>query len=152
MKIIPVLTCAAILCACNSATSSSKQKKDTAAAKINTAEHFYDTIKPDPRPVSFNRRFTSSSFSSSTLRKEDFLGIWTISNDDPACAFEITEKWFFYCDFDGNAERYYKVKEDSIFLDDETFREGRILKTTHDSLVILWDGNDQPEIKIRWKN
>lgn len=148
MKSLSVLLCMAILVACQQ--SSVKQPvKDTVvvAAPVDTV-----TYKPDPREVPFERKFSSSSFSSSIFKADSIYGVWTLSNDYPHCGFEINAKRFLYCDYDGNGERFFKIVEDSIFLDGEELYKGHIIKADSDTLIIQWDDGEEDNVNIRWKN
>ena len=108
-----------------------------------------EAVLDDPLP---NQRFRKSEIVSPTFEPELLFGVWTLSADAPACEFEINRKRLLLCDYDGNGERLYKIKKDSIFLDNPTLIfKGRILSVSKDSLVIHWQENDKPEILLRWK-
>jgi hypothetical protein len=100
----------------------------------------------------FDGRIIKSEIVSATFDQELLYGIWTVSNTDPTCAFEITEKIFLYCDYDGNGERQYKVYKDSIYLYDSTLiYRGSIISVSKDSLVIKWEDRESPDILLRWQ-
>ena len=99
-----------------------------------------------------NQRFKKSEIIAPTFDPNLLFGVWTRSADAPACEFEINKKRLLLCDYDGDGERLYKIKKDSIFLDNPTLIfKGRILSVSKDSLVIHWQENDKPEILLRWK-
>ena len=113
-------------------------------------------IKGDPENYNDslpNKRFKKSEIISSSFKKEALFGIWTTSNDNPACDFTLSEKEFFFCDYDGDGSRFYKIVKDTIFLDNPyLIFKGLILKATGDTLQIQWQENENPQTLIRWKD
>lgn len=137
MRSLPILFCIAILVACQQA-SVKQPVKDSIPVTAKTA----DTAKP----VYKYPKYTSSSFRSGFYETDAIFGTWANSMDAPACAFKINAKHFMYCD--GNEELFYHIIEDVILMD--TIK-GEILKAENDTLIILWDGTDSEDVKVRWK-
>lgn len=99
------------------------------------------------------REFTRSQIINPNFEKDLIFGVWGTSLDAPACDFEIDEKRFLLCDYDGDGERMYLIIGDSIFLDNPTLIfKGKILKVNIDSLTIHWQETKSPEVLLRWKS
>ena len=152
MKLIPILlsVLTIFICSCGSGVDKSKTveiKQDSLPATTFLKESEETSEESLP-----NRRFKKSEIIEPTFDPELLFGVWTISYEAPACEFEISKKRLLLCDYDGDGERLYKIKKDSIFLDNPTLIfKGRILSVSKDSLVIHWQENDKPEILLRWK-
>jgi len=101
-----------------------------------------------------SKRFNLSEIVNPLFPKNQILGTWTTSQENPSCDFLITERSFIYCDYDGNGERLYRIVKDSIYLDEaEGIRKGRILNASGDTLVLRWDEYADVDLTfIRWKN
>lgn len=100
-----------------------------------------------------NKRFSKSEIINSKFNTKFIFGTWTLSYNEPACSFQINEKCFSFCDYDGNGERLYKIIVDSIFLDNPyLIFKGKILQATGDTLIIHWQNNQIPETLLRWKD
>jgi hypothetical protein len=108
------------------------------------AENYNDSLP--------NKRFKKSEIVSCSFKKEALFGIWTTSNDNPACEFDLKEKEFYLCDYDGDGSRLYKIEKDTLFLDNPyVLFKGLIVKATGDTLVIHWQENEEPQTLVRWK-
>lgn len=138
------------LSSCGSRDGKSKTieiKQDTLPVTTLAKESAEQVEEPLP-----NQRFGKSEIIAPTFDPKLLFGVWTLSDDAPACEFEINKKRLLLCDYDGDGERLYKINKDSIFLDNPTLIfKGRILSVSKDSLVIHWQENDKPEILLRWK-
>jgi len=80
------------------------------------------------------------------------FGIWTNDVNGPHADFEITKKYFFVVDYDGNGEMTYLINNDSlkVFYND-FISVGIITKATKDSLSINWDNNGISNY-VKWTN
>ena len=154
MKSLTLLAifCTLVMYACSDKPKQNDPHNSTVDSPAVSRKIF---IKGDPENYNDslpNKRFKKSEIISCSFKKEALFGIWTTSNDNPACDFDLNAKEFFLCDYDGDGSRLYKIVKDTLFLDNPyVLFKGLILKATGDTLVIQWQENENPETLLRWK-
>ena len=130
-------------------TESTNDENKTPQEDLETGTPKDELYQNEPLP---NKRFGKSEIINPKFDPNLIFGVWTFSHDAPACEFEINEKRILLCDYDGDGERFYRIINDSIFLDNPSLIfKGKILNSTNDSLIIHWQQNEKPEILLRWK-
>jgi hypothetical protein len=96
-------------------------------------------------------RSTITNFNFST---ENFFGIWVNDPgpDVPHATFLIDEEYFRVVDFDGDGDMPYEVAGDSlvVYYNDFILR-GRISAASDgETLIIQWEGDDEPTTYYKW--
>jgi hypothetical protein len=78
------------------------------------------------------------------------FGVWTTAANGPHADFTLDSNSFYIADYDGNGNRPYVIREDSliIFYGDFTSRN-KILKADSDSLIL--ENEDGVVKHVRWK-
>jgi len=125
----------------NNSNVSSMTIKDTAQL----------TKSVNPDSVIKNVNIKKSEITDSKFPVDSMLGIWTVDTSGPHADFELNRDYYFIVDYDGDANRPYTIKADSIkvfFADNIT--KGLITKARNDSLQIIWD-KQEPTTYLRWK-